>query len=94
MIVLDVNVNDVHRPIELAAAIEQILSGWLASPSRVKGLVLTVANSIITPLLAGDNNIRDLLTLLPSFGCQFNIPVPIEHLQQTAGRVSKVWMSL
>ena len=46
----------------------------------MKGLVLTVANSVITAFLTGDNDIRDLLTLLPSFGREFDLPVPIEHL--------------
>jgi hypothetical protein len=89
VVILDVDINDVHRSVELAAAIKQVLLAWLEFTSRVKDLPLTIANSIVTSLLTSDNDISDLLTLLPSFRCQFNLPVPIKHLQQATGRVSK-----
>ena len=81
VVILNVDVYDMHRSIELAAAVEQIWSVGLRASSQVKGFALTIANSIITSLLTSDDDIGDLFTLLPSFRCQFHFPIPIEHLQ-------------
>lgn len=94
VVILDVDVDYMHRSIELAAAIEQVLSVRLGLISRAEGSTLTIANSIITPLLTSNNDISDLLALLPSFRCKFDLPIAVEHLQQTASRVSKAGMSL
>lgn len=69
MIILDVDVDDMHRSVEFTAAIQQIWLVLLELTSLVEGLELTITDSIVTPLLASDNDICDLFTLLPSFGC-------------------------
>lgn len=81
MVILDVDIYDMHRFIELPAAIKQIWSVGLEVTSQVKGSALTIADGIIAPLLTGDNDVSDLLALLPSFRCQFDLPIPIKHLQ-------------
>lgn len=89
MVVLDVDVYDMHRFIELAAAVKQIWLFGLEVGSKETGVALTITNSIVTPLLTSDNDVGNLFTFLPPFRCQFDLPVPVKHLQQTTGRVSK-----
>jgi len=69
VVILDVDIYYVYRSVELAAAVEQIWSAMLEVTSQVKDFALTIANSIVTSFLTSDNDIRDLLTILPSFGC-------------------------
>jgi len=39
-----------------------------------------IADSIKTPFLAGDHNIRHRLAVLPSFGGALDVPISVEHL--------------
>jgi len=83
VVILDIDVYDMYRFIELAAAVEQIWSVGLGVTSYISSQgfhTLTIADGIITSLLTSDNDISDLLTLLPSFRCQFDLPIPIKHL--------------
>lgn len=56
---------------------------------KSRGFTLTVANGIVTSFLTSNDDISNLFALLPSFRCQLDLPIPIEHLQQATGRVSK-----
>ena len=94
MVIFDVDINDMHRFVELAAPIKQILSVWSELIPQVKDLKPTIANGIVAPLFTSNDDISDLLTFLPSFGCQFYLPVSIKHLQQATSRISKAGMSL
>lgn len=60
---------------------------WSKLTRRRQVVKRTVANSVVTSLLTSNNNIGDLLTFLPPFGRQFDLPVPVKHLKQTASGV-------
>jgi len=89
VVILNVDVYYVYRLVELAAPVKQIWSAMLEVTPQVKGFTLTIANSIVTSFLASDDDISNLLALLPSFRRQLDLPIPIEHLEQATGRVSK-----
>ena len=48
---------------------------------------LTIADCVKTTLFASDHHVRNGFTFLPPLRCQFNSPVPIQHLQEAVRRV-------
>ena len=69
MVILNVDVYDVYRLVELAAAVKQIWEAMLEVIFQIKDSTLTIANSIVATFLTSDNDISNLLALLPSFRC-------------------------
>lgn len=97
VVILDLDVDDVHRPVEVAAAVQQVCrsgeEGASVSAARTTQEAgrqpRTFADGVEAALLARDDNVGHGPRLVPALGRFLDLAVAVDHVEDAVGRVTE-----
>lgn len=90
MVILNLNVNDMDRSVEVSSSGQQICPKISRHEECRMTRVPTIADRVETSFFTGNDDVCDCLALLPPFWRQFYSSVPVKHLQKPVCGVTTV----